>query len=362
MRKSIFLALILSVMSLAFAFPPLQVYQQGPINIRIPSNWAVNYDAANGAISIVEDPNNQASPFIFWATQTNSNNLSPQAVVEQSINNILNSGLSDYQLISSENIQGGVAVIFSGYKQNQLLKTAIIVYANQDSLTMAMFSAPANRFDELGGIALIYVTVGGYDPADFAQQDTIGGSAANNNSGCFDPNDIMYEFPYCGFARAKANGHTPVDSSFIIGDWTYAEGVPFPDQYQDTNTGEISQDSMGGGVNIIFHPNGSYDIILLTSSTFNFCTNILKGSESGQYSFDGEKIRLFNANYEASSSLCGGAEAPFSGKVIDNTAEFVYLDRNSMFVKLDCKARGYMEDSLLCNDNGENYLKLFRKN
>ena len=356
MLKSFTSLLVLLIISFAFAFPPFEQYNQGSFNIRIPANWTVNADEAKSTIYIVEDPASSTSPAIFFTEQANINNLSPQAVIEQTINGLINSGFSNYQLISSQNIEGGLSTIFSGYMQNQFTKVGLIVFGSQNSLTMAMFSAEANRFDELGGIALIYVTVGGYDPSEYtnSQQNQ---NTSGNNSACFDPNDYSYEYNYCKFARAKAQNIT-VESNYIVGDWSNATGLPLLDTYENETTGEISQDSIGSGITIAFHPNGRYDIIYLSTSTVRFCTNTIKGFENGQYSFDGKKIKLYNASYEASSSYCGGPYKPFTEKLIDNIADFAYIDQNAMFIQLDCNLRDYMID---CDGFGNSIEILQRK-
>ena len=362
MKKSPLILFLNLLIGMAFAFPPLQPFQQGSVSINLPVSWQIQIDESRGMIYIREDPNNQNSAEIFLISGPNQNNVSPKSMIEQAMQNIKDQGFANMTLQDSQELPGGLMAVISGDKQGVAYKAAFVSFVNQNMISLAGFSTTANHFDELGGAALIFVTVGGQDPANYGSTNPIANQTANNSIDpeCNNPNmDIIYNTDYCKFNRAMAS-RQKVDPSYLIGSWSEAVGLPMQDSYKNTQTGEISYDSMGHGISIIFHNNGSYELLRVSGSTSAGCVNTIKSYEKGNYSFDGLNLQLANGQAEVSSSFCGGPFKPFTERVVPETASVVFVDANHVYIQLNCNARSYMQNSVSCNGYGQSLVSLTR--
>ncbi len=366
--KKIVLIIFLLTTSFVFAFPPFEQYQQGNINIRIPQSWAVQADEANGTIYIVENANDPNSPGIFFATTANSNNLSPKEVIDETINDMINSGLSNYQVISSENLDGGLMLVFTGTMQNRVLKTGLVAFANQNAITLAVFSAEANRFDELGGIALLFVTVGGHDPAQYAATNPQNNKPQTSNAAmsaeCTNPNDFLYDAEYCQYERLTlATQRQAVDISYLLGQWDFAMNFPSFDgaAWENIATGNVSYDSSGKGMSIVFHNNGTYDIIYLQSLSSGGYNSEVKAYEHGTFQYDGLVVRLTKTSFEGTISTLSGAPTSMvetGQRIQPSNIEAVFLNQAELFLQFNCNNRGYI---IGCNNYGQYLFKLAKK-
>ena len=340
---------LLLFLNFAFAFPPLQSYQEGSIRFNLPVSWAVQVDEQQGTIFLQENPNDLASPQIFLLTATTNNN-SPKAMVEQASQNMKNLGMSNIQILESKPINNGYMMLISGSRNNQAVKSAFISFTNANSIALAGFSANSNRFDELGGVNLIYVTVGGQDPTQYADNSS-NSVAANSKIDplCLNPNDdIYYNLDYCVYQRIKAQGNNiPVDISNIFGTWeaieTYANILEDGSgSYQNTVTGEIIQDSSEYAVDINLYNNGKYEIYYLYNIISGGCKSSVSAYETGDYQIDGRTLKLANASFQNNISQCGQREQRYSGQLNDDSLELVFASQNKVFIDFDCNLRQYL--------------------
>ena len=368
MKRGFPVTLLSLVLSLAFAFPPLQPYQQGSLSINLPLSWQIQVDETQGLVYLRENPTDPNSAELFLLTGQRQNNIMPKAMIEQAMQNMKDQGLANMVLIDSQDLPGGLLAVISGDKQGLAYKAAFVSLANEQMISLAGFSALAEHFDELGGAALIFVTVGGQDPANYAgngwnnntNNPTTSNPASADDEYCFNPEmDVMYNTHYCRFKRLMLK-QQDLDPSFIAGSWTEASAIPTLDTYENTVTGELKEDAMGSGVRLEFHPDGSYEMLWLFSFTNMGCDNSIKAYEKGRWQFDGSLLRLSDGEFQVSSSYCGGEEKSYSGRTKAETDKTAAVDANSIYVQLSCTARDYWQDSVSCNALGENLVLLTR--
>lgn len=370
MKKIIFSILLTIILNFAFAFPRLEAYQQGSINIRVPVSWAVQIDENQGAIYLREDPNDSLSPEIFFITIVNTNNNNPQTLIKQAIQNMSNLGMTNIQVIDSQEINNvnGLMTVISGTRNNQAVKSAFISFANGDAIALAGFNARTDRFDDLGGTDLIYVTVGGQDPAQYGASNiqNLGNSQLAIDPLCSNPNDeIYYDLDYCIYERLtkSENQQEAVDIAYLFGSWEYFDSssdailgesaIP----YQNTLTGELIYDSNGTALSINLYNNGIYEILYLYDITSSGCNSKVEAFEQGSYQFNGLTLSLSNGTFRNTISACGQADKDYNGRIQAAKINLVFQDKNKLFFELDCSIHQYI---VACGNYGKHLFGLER--
>ena len=356
---------LLLLFNFAFAFPPLQPYQQGSVQMNVPVSWNVQIDEQQGLINLQENPNDPNSPQIFMIVQANTNNVSPTALIQEAVNGLTNSGLSNVSLLDNQSLEAGSMTTISGNMQNKAVKVALVSFTSGNYITLAVFNAPSQRFDELGGANLIFVTVGGQDPAQYSntQNSAPLQNSANLSAECIDPNNFLYDAEYCVYERYLASdARQPVDISYFQGKWDFAISIPSygGSAWENIATGDISYDGSGKGMSIIFHKDGSYDIIYIKDISSGACYSAVKAYEHGNYQYDGLKVNLSKTSFEGTISTCGGqptAMTETGQSIRPESMDVVFINQNELFMQFNCENRGYI---IGCNDSGEYLFKLTR--
>ena len=363
--------LITSVLSwvffFSFAFPPLESYDNNGYVFNVPVGWQVDIDEQQGLINLKEDTNDPFSADIFALTIFNQQGLSAYQANEQMV---LSMELSDVYLLDQQDVENGSLVVISATLQGTPIKVALLSFVDiiNNSLSMAVFSATTERFDILGGAQLLFVTIGGEDPALY-ENSTIANS--NNQTGagtniasniidydqmCFQQDSVTFGADYCVYQRA-ISVRTPVSTDLLLGEWSYALSVPTGQVWEDSLTNGLSFDASGTGMAMFFHADGRYDIIYHWSSSYNFCTNSVKAAESGRYSFNGSSLILQDARSKAELSTCGGTPNIMENAIVPSQLEIAFVDANQLSLELSCDNHSYM---IACNNKNTRYFVLER--
>ena len=322
----------------------------------VPVGWALQVDEAQGLVYLQEDPADAFSPDILMLSVFNEQGLSPELAIQQAL---ANTGIINATVVEQQSLEGGLLVVVEGFLQSVFVKLALVSFTDltTNTLSVAMFSSPAERFDELGGAALIFVTVGGQDPALYeASMPSASSASTEVDAWCFEQDSVVYGSDYCVYLRAM-QARAAVPPELLAGQWTYALSVPTGDVWQSVDNGDLSFDASGTGMAIFFHADGQYDLIYTWSSTQNFCTNSVKAFESGQYQFDGLSLTLSNSVFKSELSTCGGTPGIYEDTVSAQTLELAFSSANELALVMSCEAHAYM---ISCNDLKTRYFVLQR--
>ena len=164
----IHLLFIFTSASFSFAFPPLTSYNYGNFSFMAPLGWTVSVDEAQGSIIISEDPDNPLTPILaFVMTPDPNQQLTPDMAMSGFLTQ------PDFQQYNITEIgreyldNGALWVLVQLDDGPEVVYASAIAFADSSSSTVALsfFFGLAERFVELEGATLPFVTFGGLDPA-----------------------------------------------------------------------------------------------------------------------------------------------------------------------------------------------------
>ena len=183
-------------------------------------------------------------------------------------------------------------------------------------IRLAVFAATPQRFEELGGASLIFVTFGGQDPNQLASNQPTAsyggalvcedflGSYSNYNDLTID-----YDKHQCVIKNRQS-----VAANIILGKWSEAASTPSQGTWENVVTGQITYDSSGYGMSLLFHQDSRYELLYLYSASNYGCSSKVEAYETGSYSFDSQNLllNLQPERYEANLDTCYGPPSRMS--------------------------------------------------
>ena len=291
--------------------PGLQVWAQAPELQRdptgqsgywVPVGWTVQVGQENN-VSILrmdESPGVPESPSVFIFSQS-AQFTNAETMLQQMAGFVV-----DAQVLAHQPATYGEG---HAYLQGTIdgIPAKMVAYSLYDPAQTlvfgALFAAPPERFDALGGTSLLFRILERPDPLQQTPStdwDTGGGASL---AGTLDINS--YETQLQLLAR-----RTRVDPGQIVGSWTQGISVPMGGTFESLVTGERFYDQLGHGFFLVLHPDQRYDMIYSYSHTFQGCSNTVKVTEDGRFEFDGLTLTLRPARYEGQLQSCGGKPTP----------------------------------------------------
>lgn len=354
--------------SYAFAFPPLTPYQHASgIAFNIPQGWQVNVDEVEGTVLVFEDANDPSAASLGWFMAS-----AEQGTPEEFIAYFIENTLSNFQVISAEANGTNYYAIAQGQIDGIQAQLAFISFSDASTglLSLLVFAATPDRFDALGGADLLLVTFGGQSPDSLqtspsagnahTQQGQAGGRQfyVQQSPECFDVNDIFYNLSFCQSIRILAHSVSP-SAQAIQGTWGEVTGAPSMSSWLNTTTNQISYDSSGMGIQLIFDNQGRYTIAYRYNITSAGCISLSEGFETGRYQFDPAtlQISLVDAQSEVTLTTCGNTSQPFQGETPALQVNVGFGNNGEMVIDMPC--RDYMQVG--CADNGYRKLLLHRE-
>ncbi len=353
--------------SYAFAFPPLVPYQQGNTQLMTPQGWTVAIDEVQGIISINENPNDPASASLLMFTAAQQANLTPEIFAQ----NFLTTAVANFQVIEQNLVDdhGGLLVTVTGTVDGIPAKVAVLSFYDTSFgvLRLVAFAATPQRFEELGGAGLIYVTFGGQDPNQLANnQPTTGyGEQTTNYGGALVCEDFIGSYTNYSELTLEYDKHQcivknsqSVANNVLLGKWSQALGSPSAGTWENVVTGEVSYDSSGYGISLLFHENGQYELLYLYSASNYGCSSKVEAYETGSYSLDGQSLSLTlqPESYEANLDTCYGPPSKTSGSNLPLDRLEVGFHPNLADMALTFRCREFV---ISCADDG--YLRILLK-
>lgn len=356
--------------SYGFAFPPLASYQHpSGIGFYIPQGWQVDVNEEQGTVLVLENADDPSAASLGWFMASASEST-PEAFMTYFVENTL----SNPQVLSATpNNDGSYQAIVQGQIDGIEAQVALLSFsdANSGLLSLLVFAATPARFDALGGADLLLVTFGGQSP-DSLQAST---SAANANTQqgqaearpfyvqqspeCFDTySDILYNSDYCQSIRILAYSVSP-SAQAIQGTWGEVTGAPSTNSWLNTTTNQISYDTSGMGIQLMFDNQGRYTIAYRYNITSAGCSSLSEAFETGRYQFDPATLQIsfVDAQSEITLTTCGNASQPFQGETPALQVSVGFGNNGEMAIDIPC--RDYMQVG--CADNGYRKLLLQRE-
>ena len=352
-----FRPLWLFLFSYAFAFPPLVPYQQGNTQVISPQGWIVAIDEAQGIISINENPNDPAAASLLMFIVTQQANLNPETAAQTFLTNTV----TNFQVIEQNLVDnnGGLLVTVTGTVDGISAKVAVLSFYDIDFgvIRIAVFAATPQRFEELGGAELIFVTFGGQDPNQLASNQPTAsygdvltcedffGSYTN-----YSELTIDYDKHHC----IIKNGQN-VSANIIYGAWSEAASTPSQGTWENVVTGQVTYDSSGYGMSLLFHEYGRYELLYLYAASNSGCSNKVEAYEAGNYSFDGQNLLLSlqPERYEANLDTCYGPPSKTTGNNLPLDKLEIGFHPSLPDMALTFRCRDFM---ISCADDG--YLRM----
>lgn len=143
--------------SYALAFPPLQTYNDGTLSFQIPVGWQVSSEA--GVVLVSENLNDDSAPSALLITVPNNAGYSAATVTE------LLYSLPEFEPYTITEIgrsaeAGGVWTLTQLGDDATSLYFTSFAFADANTLVLTAFSAPEQRFVELGGALLMFAMFG----------------------------------------------------------------------------------------------------------------------------------------------------------------------------------------------------------
>ncbi len=163
---------ILMFITVSFAFPPLTPYSYGDFSFMTPQGWTVNIDEAQGSIIVSENPNDPNASLLAMVLSLNPNNqMTPEIIMQ---NFFIQPDFQQYNIteLGREYLNNGALWVVAQLNDGaEVAYLTAISFADPLNSTIALsfFLALAERFIELDGSTLPFVTFGGIDPAQFEQ-------------------------------------------------------------------------------------------------------------------------------------------------------------------------------------------------
>ncbi|MEZ4606526.1 MAG: hypothetical protein R2865_06925 [Deinococcales bacterium] len=133
--------------------------------MHVPIGWQVMLDEANGTLLIEEDPNDPLAASLLLMVLDNSMNISPRDFIATFMEQ---SGMNQANLIEENTLDdsGGLMQVVEGIHTGVTARFALYssVDTHSNSILLAVFAAPSEHFENLGGKLLAPVVFFGVDP------------------------------------------------------------------------------------------------------------------------------------------------------------------------------------------------------
>lgn len=170
--RSLIISVSLMLLNIGLAFPTLTPYSYGNFSFMIPQGWTVNIDEMQGVIMVSENPNDPNASLLAMTIAANPNNQITPEIVMQSL--LTQPDFQQYNIteLGREYLNNGALWVVTELNDGQeVAYLTAVSFADtvNGTITMSFFMALAERFIELDGSALPFVTFGGLEPAQFEQ-------------------------------------------------------------------------------------------------------------------------------------------------------------------------------------------------
>jgi hypothetical protein len=157
------------------SFPTLVPYQG---TVKLPEGWVTQYDAANGTLLAQEDMNDANSPSLLGIS-VRDRGVAPVVALEQLL---VSTGFEQVNILSEDVLgtDGRIRVV-DAVSEGEPVRAVFAVFRDADAGTLNAygFGARRRRFDELGGVDLLMVTLGGLELTQLSRVNIPAGSSAN---------------------------------------------------------------------------------------------------------------------------------------------------------------------------------------
>ncbi|MEM6430729.1 MAG: hypothetical protein AAF708_15930, partial [Deinococcota bacterium] len=157
------------------SFPELVPYQG---TVKVPQGWMTQYDAASGTLLAQEDMADANSPSLLGIS-VRDQGVAPAIALEQLL---ISTGFEQMNILSEEVLGGdGRIRVLDAVSEGEPVRAVFAVFrdANTGTLNAYGFGARRQRFDELGGVDLLMVTLGGLELSQLSRVNIPEGSSAN---------------------------------------------------------------------------------------------------------------------------------------------------------------------------------------
>ncbi|MEM7735634.1 MAG: hypothetical protein AAF267_07565 [Deinococcota bacterium] len=157
------------------SFPTLVPYQG---TVKLPEGWLTQYDAASGKLLAQEDMSDVNSPSLLGIS-VRDQGVAPVVALEQLL---VSTGFEQINILSEDVLGGdGRIRVIDAVSQGEPVRSVFAVFrdANTGTLNAYGFGARRRRFDELGGVDLLMVTLGGLELTQLSRVNIPENSSAN---------------------------------------------------------------------------------------------------------------------------------------------------------------------------------------